>query len=460
MSEYNKTVLTNAGLDLMARANKGTAKFTITRAATSTEQLADKSMVDLQQLTELPGLMQYGIINDVANSSHDSNIVIGVELVFNNQDLSNGYNINTIGLFAKEDGQEKEILYAITTAIAPESMPDFKNKVLFKFNVTMFVAVSRADNVAVNVTDNGVVTQEQLTHAIQQLPQKQDITNIYNKVDEINQTIEKNIKDLAALNSPNGNNIYNTTIDLDNYSKPGITKFLGCQLETTGKMEGYDREATNLYGWIFMVPKWNGATEYEQTVYICDYGKGTQIYVRSLKLGEAKDYERIATDRDISKIKEVIDKISSFENPDFRLNKGDKLDLDSVTSPGIYHLNEPTLTCSVNASALNGIPKYSGNTTYCGYLVVNYHDAYNITQTLMIYSGFSNPDYTIATRSVSTVNNYFRPIFRRLLNVDDYSNLFSKIELVDKKELVHFCADLDSGVAYSKANPNVFVATP
>lgn len=81
MSKYNKTILTNAGLDLAAKASSGKAKFTITRAATSTEKLADKSISELQQLTALPSLMQYGEINNVADSAQDKSIVIGAELI-------------------------------------------------------------------------------------------------------------------------------------------------------------------------------------------------------------------------------------------------------------------------------------------------------------------------------------------------------------------------------------------
>lgn len=189
MSKYNKTILTNAGLDLAAKASSGKAKFTITRAATSTEKLADKSISELQQLTALPSLMQYGEINNVADSAQDKSIVIGTELVFNNKDLTTGYNVNTIGLFAKEEATNKEILYALTTAVEPEMMPDFKDKVLFKFNITMFVVVGQTDNVSVNVNQNGVVTQEQLAKTVQALPQKQDIININNAVDKINNTI-------------------------------------------------------------------------------------------------------------------------------------------------------------------------------------------------------------------------------------------------------------------------------
>ena len=206
MSKYNKTILTNAGLDLAAKASSGKAKFTITRAATSTEKLADKSISELQQLTALPSLMQYGEINNVAESAQDKSIVIGTELVFNNKDLSTGYNINTIGLFAKEDGTDKEFLYALTTAVEPETMPDFNDKVLFKFNLTVFVVVGQTDNVSVNVTDNGVVTQEQLASTVLQIDD--EIKNVKNSVGKLKQI---SLNDGVAI-SPDNNGVANLRV--------------------------------------------------------------------------------------------------------------------------------------------------------------------------------------------------------------------------------------------------------
>ena len=206
MSKYNKTILTNPGLDLAAKASSGKAKFTITRAATSTEKLADKSISELQQLTALPSLMQYGEINNVADSAQDKSIIIGAELIFNNKDLSNSYNINTIGLFAKEDGVDNEILYAITTASEPETMPDYKDKVLFKFNMTMFVVVGQTDNVTVNVTDNGVVTQEQLASKVTQIDD--EIKNIKNSVGKLKQI---SLNGSTAI-SPDDNGVANLNV--------------------------------------------------------------------------------------------------------------------------------------------------------------------------------------------------------------------------------------------------------
>ena len=296
MSKYNKTVLTNTGLDLAIKAARGKTKFTITKTAASADNLADKKIDELQELTELPNIVQYGQIVDVADSTQDKNVVIGVGLYFNNQDLTQSYDLNTIALYAQEEGSDKEILYGLTTAVEPETMPDYQDEVLFKFNLTMFVVVGRTDNVTVKVVEDGVVTDKKLEERLQALPTKDDLTIL-------RQLINNDIRDLAALNAADGNNIYNTTINLDTYSKVGISKFLSCKLQSTGNMPAFDQSTEGLYGWILNIPKWNGAIEFQQIVYICNYGDGTLIYLRSHvdNSGKTKeDFEKLTTDKDLT----------------------------------------------------------------------------------------------------------------------------------------------------------------
>lgn len=580
MSKYNKTILTNAGLDLAAKANSGKAKFTITRAATSTEKLVSKSISELQKLTTLPSLMQYGEINNVADSAQDKSIVIGTELVFNNKDLTTSYNVNTIGLFAKEDGSNKEILYALTTAAEPETMPDFKDKVLFKFNMTMFVVVGQTDNVSVNVTDNGVVTQQQLSDIVAKLSTKEDLAKINN-----------DINSLSALTNPSSI-VSNQTINLDTFTTKGITKFQNAQLSSAGYMQAFDQSTTGLNGWIFNIYSNDGAS-YIQIVYIANtvYNQGAMYFLRSKVNGTStEDFARLSTikdhaqffsltekdakavvardenksfnpdnivdsgayrisstkinakydvtdpkdansgysfsgfywgwlfnlnfddspnsnavyqllvvnsgmyyreisvktgdfpafnsfsfAKDIAKLQTAIanagsiktiggkkpdDKgninLSSFENPDFVYKYKDTLDVDKATTPGIYSLMDTTLICSINKNALSAVPGNTDGTTYTGYLVVYKHDAANITQELRIYTGRTVPDFTISTRGIYG-NGKYRPNFQRLITDIDYKNI---IGYVDDKEVVHQCADLTSGIAYSKANPNIIVATP
>lgn len=157
MSQYKKTILTQAGIDLAKRANAGTTKFKITRVVTSADDLSEKSIEELEKITEIPNIMQVGKITDAEEVESD-NSVIGVGLRFTNRGLTNGYKIRIIGLYVQEEGQTDDFLYALTTAIEPEFMPDFNDSVLYRFNMQMYVVVGRTQSVNVVISDDTVVS--------------------------------------------------------------------------------------------------------------------------------------------------------------------------------------------------------------------------------------------------------------------------------------------------------------
>ncbi len=161
MSQYNKTVLTRAGLELAKRANAGQAKFGITRAVTSADDWSHKTVQDLEETTTIPNIMQQGTIMDT-DEVESNNSVISVSLCFTNKNLSTGYQIRIIGLYAKEEGQENDFLYAVTTAVTPEYMPDFSDEVLYRFNMQMYLVIGKAQAVNVVINDGSSVTHGQL----------------------------------------------------------------------------------------------------------------------------------------------------------------------------------------------------------------------------------------------------------------------------------------------------------
>lgn len=161
MSQYNKTVLTNAGLELAKRANAGQAKFEITRAVTSADDWSHKTVQDLEEVTTIPNIMQQGTIMDT-DEVESNNSVIGVSLCFTNKNLNTGYQIRIIGLYVKEEGQENDFLYAVTTAVTPEYMPSFADKVLYRFNMQMYLVIGNAQSVNVVINEGTAVTHGQL----------------------------------------------------------------------------------------------------------------------------------------------------------------------------------------------------------------------------------------------------------------------------------------------------------
>lgn len=160
MSQYNKTVLTRAGLELAKKAHAGQAKFGITRAVSSAEDWSDKSAQDLEEVTTIPNVMQNGTIMDI-EEVESNNAAIGVSLKFTNKDLTNGYHVRIIGLYVKEEGTKNEILYAITTAVSPEYIPSFADKVLYKFNMQMYLVIGKAQAVNVVIDEGTAVTRTQ-----------------------------------------------------------------------------------------------------------------------------------------------------------------------------------------------------------------------------------------------------------------------------------------------------------
>lgn len=167
MSKYNKTILTDAGLDLAKRANAGKAKFKITRAVTSSEDLSRKTITELQALTDLPSPMQTGTILD-AEPTETDNAIIGVSLRFTNKDLTNSYPIRAVGLYVKEEGKDSDFLYALSTAQEPEFMPDYSDQVLYRFNINMYVVVGRVQNVTVEILDGTSVPYEAFNRHIKE----------------------------------------------------------------------------------------------------------------------------------------------------------------------------------------------------------------------------------------------------------------------------------------------------
>ena len=302
------------------------------------------------------------------------------------------------------------------------------------------------------------------------------------------------MKELGLLNDSDGNNIYNTTINLDTYSTVGITKFLECKLQSSGQMSGFDQATDKLYGWIFNVPKWNGATEFQQIVYICDYGQGTLKYVRSRVNNEGKnkeDFEKILTDKDLQKAINSFGQtksvggikpdangnvplsvngakpnsngeitLPSLNNPDYTITSA-PFDLDTVSNNGIYRFDGANLKTSKRSNALASLPTTAISGAR-GYLIQIHYTDYYTMQLLILYDVPNNTDITLAFRCISIDPTAYHDTFKRILSDVDYSTLDGKITALINQvnNQTYNAPDYATGLAYSKAHPNVLVFAP
>lgn len=170
MSKYNDTLLTTAGQALATRAANGSAKFSITRAVGSKTDLSGKTDAELVALTALPDETQIAQIVAEVDDPDGSTGITGTQVTFQNKNedasIDEGYTLNTIGLFAKEEGSDKEILYALTTADEADYIPDFADNVFYKFTITIYVVVGQKANVTVAIDVTGTASIDYVNNTI------------------------------------------------------------------------------------------------------------------------------------------------------------------------------------------------------------------------------------------------------------------------------------------------------
>ena len=479
MQGYGRTLITTAGSKMLTDVDGAKGKITYTKAVLYTQDIKGISEDKQRALTSIDDEQMSTPV--VVTDINDNTVTVSAS--FNNAKLTKDITFNSIGWFAKTSIDDQERLLAVTPSDAEQTIvAGSSGASTSALDINM--AFARSDNatVVIKPTETGLISQTQLDAAINQV--KINLEAEFPDVvkDAVSQ-INNNIKGLTALNSDSGNNIYNTKINLDTFSTVGISKFLGCQLQSDGKMAGFDSTQGSLYGWIFNIPKWNGAQTYEQIVYISDYGQGSLTFVRTkTDTASKEDFLKVANDKDL-------DKIHTIANPTIEDNKTNP---DSLTEPGIYF--------SKNGFnfAKNDIPDgyRSDGKTYIfvlegenpGYSL-NYFQQFMFQATKFDYECWHRAGYQYGTNAYYTVSfTNLKDIYGSTLkqisvnggtpispddkgNIDiaipdvakmqqDITTLQNEMEEQKSKEIYHYSNTLDDGKKYSAANPDVFIGTP
>lgn len=173
MAALSQLVITKKGQALIAKILTGKGVISFTKISASS---ASNTVESLEELAELPGAEQTVVISELAKMNDSS---IRVAAAFTNHDLTTGYYIRTIGLYAT-DPDEGEILYAATIETSGGCyMPPYNGLTVSGFNVTLITAIGNASSVSMEVNPAGMATVEMLEELKQSIESalsgKQDV---------------------------------------------------------------------------------------------------------------------------------------------------------------------------------------------------------------------------------------------------------------------------------------------
>lgn len=151
MSEFSRIIITKKGQALMAKmiAGTGPVEFTEIRVSDTAYSIAQ-----LENLTGISGVKQ---TTPVSKITRLANSAVQIEGAISNADLTTGYYIRTIGLYAK-DPQDGEILYGVSTASTAGYFPPFNGKSTSAAYFKLVTDIGNADEVYLEVDPAGVAT--------------------------------------------------------------------------------------------------------------------------------------------------------------------------------------------------------------------------------------------------------------------------------------------------------------
>lgn len=205
MAEFSKLVITNKGQALLAKMIAGSGNIEFTKISTSSTTYTD---AQLEGLASLSNVKQTSLISKVTRTNE---VAIKVEAAFTNTELTAGYYMKALGLYAV-DPDVGEILYAVTRETSGNCyMPAYNGITVSGAYVQLVTTVGNAENVSLEVDQAAVAT-----------------------IGDI-QDLQKQIADLEAFIGYTADDIYGVEVDFVNKK---FTRLAGAVNRTPG--EGFD----------------------------------------------------------------------------------------------------------------------------------------------------------------------------------------------------------------------------
>lgn len=180
MAQFKKALITEKGLNLIAKSQAG-AKIQFTRIATGNGEWPEDT--NFAKVEFLENEIQSIDINSITILNNDT---VRVRGVLRNQDLTDGYFIREMGLFA-EDPDLGEILYCIVTAVIADYFPADEQNNQLSILIDIITTVSNAESVLTVLNEDTVyATAEDLREA------NENIDSIYSSINILEASVEEN----------------------------------------------------------------------------------------------------------------------------------------------------------------------------------------------------------------------------------------------------------------------------
>ena len=170
MAEFSRLMITRKGQALIAKMMAGSRGITFTKVSSSD---AVYELAQLEGLEKLDNIMQTSVVSKVTRINETT---VKVETAFSNTELTEGYYMRALGLYA-EDPDEGEILYAAAAEVSGNCyLPAYGGITVSGAYIQLVTTVGNAENVSLEVDNSAQATIG-------------DIKDLQGQIDEMGETL-------------------------------------------------------------------------------------------------------------------------------------------------------------------------------------------------------------------------------------------------------------------------------
>ena len=193
MAEFTKLIITNKGKELLSEVATSTNKIEFTRVSTSDRTYTED---EIAGLTDLAGIKQTNHISSIAVQAGGK---VKIEAAFENRELTEGYFIKAIGIYAKT-GNGTEALYAVAIEKTGRySIPPYNNATVSAVYLKLFLAVDNFEKITLEVSPGAFITSSEIGRIKDELKREnaETKTKLEQQGESLKQSLTKAIKDIA-----------------------------------------------------------------------------------------------------------------------------------------------------------------------------------------------------------------------------------------------------------------------
>lgn len=165
MAEFKRMIVTNIGQNTLAQLIANSKTINFNKICTSSAILTQEELASLKTLTNVKQTIPVAQVKVLNNTD------VKISTTISNEALTEGYDINSIALYVKNENNE-EILYSIASVEDAEKgiyIPSNSGTVSTEIGLSILTTVANADNVNFEINPTGFASKGELEDAQNQI---------------------------------------------------------------------------------------------------------------------------------------------------------------------------------------------------------------------------------------------------------------------------------------------------